>query len=222
MPLCLRLFLFSITVCGCKGFTICGSSRTFCSPRKSRLLTRRAGYATTREGKLRTILRVRKRLKFTKMVVVFEGSDFGPDIRSDLLDTMPNTTKIIMVKNKLFKIGASSTPFSVIEPLLKFQNSFVFIHDDIPKTLRAFKRFSIQQEYFGKHNVIKGGVMDGELLTPEQIDYVATLPPKKTIMAKIAKSIEAVPLRLVRSIKAVPSRLARSVQLAKTDPDKLL
>lgn len=58
---------------------------------------------------------------------------------------------------------------------------------------------------------VRGGVLEGKSLTPEEIEALATLPPKEVVMAQLLGLLQAPATRLVRVLNEPGSMLARAI-----------
>lgn len=80
--------------------------------------------------------------------------------------------------------------------------------------LRPTKPFKSNEE-----TELRGGVMDGQPLSKEDIKAIGDLPSQEVLMAQIAGAINSVTAKVAVGINEVPASLARALQ-AHSDSDK--
>lgn len=112
--------------------------------------------------------------------------------------------KIVVVKNTLARIAVKGTPYEGIDKLLKGMTSLVFTLDsDQIKGAKIIKKFSKKDERI----IVKGGVIDGKLLTMAEVNVLADLPGKEELQARLLATMLAVPQNFVRLLAAYKEKL---------------
>ncbi len=95
----------------------------------------------------------------------------------------------LVVKNRLAKrVFAESDDLPDITESLTGPTGFVFGYDDVVVAAKALSDFAKDH---GQKPVFKLGVMDREILQPEQIHKMATLPSREQLLAELAGAFEA-------------------------------
>lgn len=118
-------------------------------------------------------------------------------------------------KNTLMKIAAKDAELPEMDNELAGPNAFVFAHNDPVASAKAIKEFAKDNEAL----TIKGGVMDGQLLQPEDVKAVADLPGREEIYAMFAGAVSGIARGLATSINGVGRGLAQTVsQVAEQKP----
>ncbi|PSB08725.1 50S ribosomal protein L10 [filamentous cyanobacterium CCP2] len=121
-----------------------------------------------------------------------------------------------VTKNTLMRIAVQDDPnWQPITELCKESSAFLFIKEDLGGALKAYQEF----QKVTKKTVIRGGAMEGRLLTEDDVKAIADLPSKEQLMAQIAGAINGVATKLAVGINEVPGSLARALQ-AVADKDK--
>lgn len=136
---------------------------------------------------------------------------------SQLKNSMPESTKVMIVKNTLMRKAIAGSSFESAESLTSGSNMWFFVQGDIKETVEPFKAFA-------KANKLKsftplGGVLDGEVFDNKGVLAIAEMPSKQELYGKIASLIQMVPTKVARSVKAVPTKLGRAIKLAKCPDD---
>lgn len=104
------------------------------------------------------------------------------------------------------------------EPLsdwLSDSSAFLLIKDDLGGAIKAYQAF----QKATKKTELRGGVMDGQPLSKEDIKAIGDLPSQDVLMAQIAGAINSVAAKVAVGINEVPASLARALQ-AHADSDQ--
>ena len=114
-----------------------------------------------------------------------------------------------ITKNTLMNIAVDGDEnWQPMQGLLNDATAFLLTGEEIGAAVKAYKGF--QKET--KKTELRGGVMEGQALTKEQVEALGDLPTKDELYAKIAGSINALATKLAVGIKEVPSGLARGIK----------
>jgi large subunit ribosomal protein L10 len=108
-------------------------------------------------------------------------------------------------KNTLTTIAAREAGLDVIEEQLVGPTAIAFINGDpvvVAKGLRDFARTNPQL-------VIKGGVLDGKFLTPDEVRKLADLESREVLLAKVAGVMQGVLQQAISLVSAPLSQAAR-------------
>ena len=107
-------------------------------------------------------------------------------------------------KNTLVKRAIHGSDHALLEELLTGPTAIAFVHGDVSAVAKALRDFSRANGRL----VVKGGLLDGALLSPAQLGALADLPPREVLLAQVAAAIAA-PLReLAGLLEAMPRNLA--------------
>ena len=119
-----------------------------------------------------------------------------------------------VVRNTLAKRALLDHPetLEAIDKEFVGTNAVVFAYDDVSAPAKALTLYGKDVEELQ----IKAGVMDGKALTEQQIEYLATLPSKEELQAKLLATFQAPMAKLVRTMNEVPAGFVR-VLAAKKD-----
>jgi len=121
----------------------------------------------------------------------------------------PSNTLCKVTKNTLMKRAISDqAQWQPIEPFLKGASACLLVKEDIAGAIKAYQAF--QKET--KKSELRGGVLDGKVLTPDEIKAIADLPSKEVLIGQIAGAINGVATKLAFGIKEIPQSLARAIQ----------
>ncbi|MGD1907234.1 MAG: 50S ribosomal protein L10 [Leptolyngbyaceae cyanobacterium] len=128
------------------------------------------------------------------------------DLRNRLREK-GGTCKI--TKNTLMRIAVEEDEnWKAIQPLLKETSAFLMAGEDVGGAVKAYKEF----QKATKKTELRGGVMEGKILSKSDVEALGDLPSKEELYAQIAGTINAVTTKIALGIKEVPGSLARSIQ----------
>lgn len=128
----------------------------------------------------------------------------------------PINAEMKVVRNTLAKRALSESPDIDSELSESFvgTNAIVFAYEDPSASAKAITEYGKKVEEL----VIKTGVLEGKLLDEGKIKYLATLPSKDELRAKLLGTLQAPMAQFVRVLDAVPSGFVR-VLAAKKDQE---
>jgi large subunit ribosomal protein L10 len=128
------------------------------------------------------------------------------DLRNRLRVTGASCT---VTKNTLMgKAIAGNDNWSALDSLLSNTTAFILAKDDVGAAVKAYQEF---QKVTKKTEVI-GGVMEGKLLSQNDIKAIADLPSKEQLYAMIAGATNSIVANIAVAVKEIPTGVARAVQ----------
>ncbi len=95
--------------------------------------------------------------------------------------------KLRIGKNTLVKIATREGNFSEIEKLAKGPTAIVVGYDDPAQPAKATVNYLKEL----KKGVVKGGVLDGKLLSADEVKGLAELPSKEQLLASIMGGLDS-------------------------------
>ncbi|GMH42615.1 hypothetical protein BSKO_10534 [Bryopsis sp. KO-2023] len=130
-----------------------------------------------------------------------------------------------MCKNSLMNLAAERVEgWSNLKEITRGDNTWVFAEEaSISSAVKAWLDFEEEQlkdlnaalpktEQKEKITTLTGGVLQGQLLTDEQVKDLKDLPTMEELITKIGYLIKAIPTKLGVSIKSIPTKVAFSVK----------
>ena len=119
-----------------------------------------------------------------------------------------------IVKNTLGEVAFKSAGLKLPDEFLRGSSAIVFAFRDAPDTAKVLSEFSRTSEFVK----IKGGYLDRNPITAEEVKSLAELPPLPVMRAQLLGVISAPASKLVRTL-AEPARQVASVLKAYADKD---
>ena len=112
-----------------------------------------------------------------------------------------------VVKNTLTKIAAKEAGVDAFDDLLTGPSAIAFVKGDPVEAAKSLRDFAKAHSPL----VIKGGVLDGKPLTPDEIAKIADLESREVLLAKLAGAMLASLQNAVSLFNAPLSQVARLV-----------
>ena len=123
----------------------------------------------------------------------------------ELRGALGDDVKYAVVKNTLTKIAAKDAGVEVFDALLEGPSAIAFIKGDPVVAAKGLRDFAKAHPKL----VIKGGVLDGKALDPDEIKKLADLESREVLLAKLAGAMKAAPQQAVSLFAAPLSQAAR-------------
>jgi len=131
---------------------------------------------------------VRQRISSSECVLIANLSGINGVILTELRRNFrKNDSELFVVKNTTMRFAVQDTEFQPLESLLSGENAFVISKKDVVTTAKVLYDFSNAN----KQLEIKGGILNGKLLTAAQVVQLAQLPTKEQLLAKMLGSMNA-------------------------------
>jgi large subunit ribosomal protein L10 len=107
-------------------------------------------------------------------------------------------------KNTLVKLAVADGPQAAIHDLLTGPTAIAFVQGDVSAVAKALRDFARNNPNL----VVKGGVVGTGMLSAAEINVLADLPPRDTLLAQFAGALSAPMQQLAGLIEALPRNLA--------------
>jgi large subunit ribosomal protein L10 len=113
-----------------------------------------------------------------------------------------------VVKNTLAIRALQAADMPVPEELLKGPTGIGFAYVEVQSVAKALDDFAKDTKILQ----IKGGVMEGKVLSPGQVNSLANLPPREVVMAQLLGLIQQPGNRVAGVVNAAGNKLAATVK----------
>jgi large subunit ribosomal protein L10 len=125
---------------------------------------------------------------------------------SELRRSLGDNARFAVVKNTLTKIAAREAGVAEeLEQLLQGPSAIAFVSGDVVEAAKGLRDFAKANPDL----VIKGGVVDGKPLTPEEITTLASLESREVLLAKLAGAMKASMGNAAAVFNALPVKAAQ-------------
>ena len=126
---------------------------------------------------------------------------------TDLRNSLRGNATFAVVKNTLTELAAKDAGVTAFDGQLVGPSAIAFVDGDPVEAAKGLRDFAKANPLL----VIKGGVLDGKALTPEEITKLADLESREVLLAKLAGAINASLSKAVYLFAAPLSQTARVV-----------
>lgn len=128
---------------------------------------------------------------------------------TELRRSLGQNARFRIVKNTLSKIAANEAGLDEqVVDLFEGPSAIAFVHGDVVEAAKGLRDFSKANSPL----VIKGGVIDGKPMSPEQVTQLADLESREVILAKLAGVLKAKQGQAAALFQALPSKTVRLAQ----------
>jgi large subunit ribosomal protein L10 len=110
-------------------------------------------------------------------------------------------------KNTLVRRAIDGGEYQPLAEYLSGPSALTFVEGDISAVAKALRDFSRANP----HLVIKGGLVDGSLLSTSDLAALADLPPREVLLARFAGALAAPLQTMAGLLKALPQNLAYGI-----------
>jgi large subunit ribosomal protein L10 len=125
----------------------------------------------------------------------------------ELRRSLGEHTQYSVVKNTLTKIAAQRAGITQFGDLLQGPSAIAFVKGDPVEVAKGLRDFAKDHPQL----VIKGGVLDGKSLTPDEIRTLADLESREVLLAKLAGAMKASLANAAALFQAPLTEFARTV-----------
>jgi large subunit ribosomal protein L10 len=159
-----------------------------------------------REQKEQVVVELREKLQSFKLAVLSDYSGMNVGKLTALRNALRKTgTDLKVVKNTLLRIASKDTDMQVFSEKLKGPLALALNDGDVVEATKVLIDFAKKNAELE----IKAGVLNGKVITPEQLAVLAELPSREILLAKLLSVMIGVQTSLVNVLSAVPRGLVQ-------------
>lgn len=152
--------------------------------------------------KLDKVAALKGRIESSKALLLAEYRGLSVHDATELRRSLSDQARFAVVKNTLMRHAAGEAGIEELQPLLSGPTAVAFVQGDIVATAKrvvdAAKRFPAL--------VLKGGYMDGKVLSAAQAQALATLESREVMLSRVAGMLKGETSRAASMFRAVQSR----------------
>ncbi len=115
-----------------------------------------------------------------------------------------------VVKNTLLKLALDGTGLEGLDSVLEGTTALAISEDDYTASARILSKFADSHKTFA----LKGGFLDGEVISMEKLDALAKLPTREVLLTQVACVFQAPMASFARVIKALAEKKAEGAPAA--------
>ncbi len=174
-----------------------------------------------RPDKAAAVAELTERFRGSNAAVLTEYRGLTVAQLKELRRSLGANTQYAVVKNTLTKLAAREAGVTEFEDLLEGPSAIAFVSGDPVEAAKGLRDFAKAHPML----VIKGGVMEGKPLSPEELSQLADLESREVLLAKLAGAMKASMANAAALFQAPLSQFARTVDAlrakAEADPSVL-
>jgi len=162
-----------------------------------------------KSAKERIVAELHEKLKDVKLAVLANYSGIKvKDITGLRNDLRKAESELKVVKNSLLSIALKDTEFLPLDDHLKGPRALMMNFGDVVGPTKILVEFAKKNDKLE----IAAGVLDGRLLSKEQIKALAELPIREILLGKLLSVMVGAQTQLVTVLSAVPRGLVQVLE----------
>ena len=163
--------------------------------------------------KARAIEEISDQLSRAQLTIVadYRGLKVG-DLQGLRGTLRPLDAQVRVAKNTLTNIAANRAGIDVLEPILEGPTVLVFAYGDVVSVSKSVGDFARTSRILA----VRGGVMGNRLLTPPDVEAIATLPSRQELQGRLV-GLLASPMARTVGVLSGPSRSVAYLVQARID-----
>jgi large subunit ribosomal protein L10 len=164
----------------------------------------------TLEDKKAIVAELKETLSTAQMAFVIDFKGLSVSEITDLRNRLRPAGAVCKVtKNTLMRIAVDGNEnWQPLTEFLSDSSAFVLTGEDVGAAVKAYQEF----QKASKKTELRGGVMEGRLLSQADVKAIGDLPSKEQLIAQIAGAINALATKVAVGINEVPASLARGIR----------
>ncbi|MDA0565793.1 50S ribosomal protein L10 [Streptomonospora sp. S1-112] len=162
-----------------------------------------------RPDKVAAVAELKEEFESSQGAVLTEYRGLSVAQITELRRSLGQNARFRIVKNTLSKIAATEAGLDdQVMDLFEGPSAIAFVRGDVVEAAKGLRDFSKANAPL----VIKGGVIDGRAMSPEQITQLADLESREVLLAKLAGALKAKQGQAAALFQALPSKAVRLAQ----------
>jgi len=153
-----------------------------------------------------TVAELTERFQSSSGAVLAEYRGLTVAQLAELRHALGEQATFSVVKNTLTKLAAAEAGIAAeLEGLLVGPSAIAFVKGDVVETAKGLRDFARANPAL----VIKGGVIDGQPMSPAEIARLAELESREVLLAMLAGAMKASMENAAATLAALPVQMAR-------------
>lgn len=158
-----------------------------------------------RPEKVQLVAELTDRFASSTAAVLTEYRGLSVAQLNELRRALDGDAEYTVVKNTLSKLAVRNAGLTELEPLLQGPSAVAFVRGDPVKAAKSLRDFARANNAL----VIKGGILEGKLLSAAEVAALADLESREVLLAKVAGAANAVLARAAGLFQAPLAQVAR-------------
>lgn len=132
------------------------------------------------------VSKLAEEMKEAKLILLVDYRGINVEDVTNLRTTIRNTNSTYrVIKNNITRRALSEAGLEGLEEALEGPTAVIMSCEDYLEPAKAIYKFSKENEYYK----IKGGVVEGKVMTAQEIITLAKLPSKETLLSMLAGAL---------------------------------
>jgi large subunit ribosomal protein L10 len=161
-----------------------------------------------RPDKVTDVAELTEQFRNSNAAVLTEYRGLSVAQLTQLRSNLGTTAQYTVVKNTLSKIAVRDAGLPELESFLQGPSAIAFIKGDTVEAAKSLRDFAKANPFL----VIKGGVLDGKLVTAAELSKIADLESREVLLAKVAGAANAALSKAAALFQAPLAQAARLVE----------
>lgn len=141
-----------------------------------------------------------EKLKNAKLVLLTDYRGITVEDVTSLRNTLRDTkSEYKVIKNNIVKRALDANGENELDSVLVGPTAVVIAEEDYVEPLKAIYKFSKDNDFYK----IKGGIVEGKVMTTEELITLAKLPSRQELLAKLAGALLGNITKLAVALDAV-------------------
>ena len=158
-----------------------------------------------RPDKVTDVAELTENFRTSNAAVLTEYRGLTVSQLTQLRHNLGTTTQYTVVKNTLSKIAVRDAGLVELEDMLSGPSAIAFVKGDAVEAAKSLRDFAKANPFL----VIKGGVLDGKLVTAAELSKIADLESREVLLAKVAGAANAALAKAAALFQAPLAQVAR-------------
>ena len=126
------------------------------------------------------------KMKEAKIILLTDYSGISvADVTKLRADLRKTNVECKVIKNNIIKRALEMNGESGLNDLLEGPTAIIYGSEDYLEPSKVVYKFTKENEFYK----LKGGIIEGKIMTPEEIITLAKLPSKQELLAKLAGAL---------------------------------
>lgn len=159
-----------------------------------------------RKTKEQVVADLHEKLKDFKLGILASYSGLDVERLTSLRNNLRKSdAEVKVIKNTLLRLASEGTDFGIAQAHLKGPLALILANKDVVEPTKILVEFAKKNAELE----VKAGVLEGKILTPDQLNALASLPSREILLGKLLSVMVGVQGSFVNVLSAVPRGLVQ-------------
>jgi large subunit ribosomal protein L10 len=170
-----------------------------------------------RSKKEQVVAELQEKLKDVKLAILADYSGLNVTKITELRNELRKSdAEIRVIKNTLFKLASKDSEFNLFDEHLKGPLALIMNFGDVVEPTKVLVDFAKKNAELE----LKVGVMNGAVLTKEQVQTLSELPSREVLLGKLLSIMVGAQTSLVTVLSGVPRQFVQLLEAYRVKKEK--